>query len=179
MTADSYRDYWLMEALANYSALLYLEKRKGPRAVDEMLDSYRTALLLKNEAGETRESAGPIVLGQRLQSSVQPEAWTAITYGKGSWIMQMLRRRMGDQRFLAMLSGIVKRYDHAIHHHRAIPPGGGAGPAAEIRRPEARSVLCAVGLWDRHPHAEVHLQREGRRARGETDWHADANRSGR
>jgi hypothetical protein len=113
VTADSYRDYWLMEALANYSALLYLEKRRGPRAVDEMLDSYRTALLLKNDAGETRESAGPIVLGQRLQNSVQPAAWTAITYGKGSWILHMLRRRMGDQRFLAMLSGIVKRYDHA------------------------------------------------------------------
>jgi Peptidase family M1 domain len=113
VTADSYRDYWLMEALANYSALLYLEKRKGPRAVDELLDSYRTALLVKNEAGETRESAGPIVLGQRLQNSVQPSAWTVITYGKGSWILHMLRRRLGDQRFLAMLSGIAKRYDHA------------------------------------------------------------------
>jgi hypothetical protein len=113
VTADSYRDYWLMEALANYSALLYVEKRKGLRAVDELLDSYRTALLVKNDEGETRESAGPIVLGQRLQNSVQPAAWAAITYGKGSWIMHMLRRRIGDQRFFAMLSGIVKRYDHA------------------------------------------------------------------
>jgi aminopeptidase N len=112
VTADNYRDYWLMESLANYSALLYLEKRKGPRAVDDMLDSYRSALLEKNAAGETKESAGPIVLGQRLQNSVQPSAWTAITYGKGSWIIHMLRRRMGDQRFLAMLAGIVKKYDH-------------------------------------------------------------------
>jgi aminopeptidase N len=112
VTADSYRDYWLMEALANYSALLYLEKHKGQRAVDDMLDSYRKALLTKNDEGETRESAGPIVLGQRLQNSIQPTAWTAITYGKGSWIMHMLRRRLGDERFLAMLSGIVKKYDH-------------------------------------------------------------------
>lgn len=112
VTAESYRDYWLMEALANYTALLYLEKRKGRRAVDEMLDSYRTALLEKNEAGETKESAGPIVLGQRLQSSVQPTAWTAITYGKGSWILHMLRRRMGDERFLALLASLTKKYDH-------------------------------------------------------------------
>lgn len=112
VTAESYRDYWLMEALANYSALLYLEKHKGQRAADQMLDSYRTALLEKNEAGETKESAGPIVLGQRLQNSVQPTAWTAITYGKGSWIIHMLRRRMGDERFLAMLAGIMKKYDH-------------------------------------------------------------------
>ena len=113
VTADNYRDYWLMEALANCSALLYLEKRKGPHAVDDMLDSYRKTLLEKDESGQTKESAGPIVLGPRLQNSVQPAAWTAITYGKGSWILHMLRRRMGDQRFLAMLAGIVKKYDHA------------------------------------------------------------------
>ena len=112
VTADGYRDYWLMEALANYSALLYLEKRKGARAVDDMLDSYRAALLEKNQEGGTKESAGPIVLGQRLQNSVQPAAWTAITYGKGSWILHMLRRRLGDERFLAMLSGMAKKYDH-------------------------------------------------------------------
>ncbi len=113
VTVESYRDYWLMEALANYTALLYLEKRRGPRAVDQMLDSYRAALIEKNASGETVESAGPIVLGQRLQNSLQPAGWSAITYGKGSWIMHMLRRRMGDQRFLAMLSDVAKRYDHA------------------------------------------------------------------
>jgi hypothetical protein len=113
VTAENYRDSWLMEALANYSALLYLEKRRGPHALDKMLDDYRAALLAKNQDGETVESAGPIVLGQRLQSSLQPAGWRAITYGKGSWILHMLRRRMGDQQFLAMLSDIVKRYDHA------------------------------------------------------------------
>ena len=52
-----------MEALANYSALLYLEKSKGAHSMEMMLESYRTALLAKNEAGQTVESAGPIVLG--------------------------------------------------------------------------------------------------------------------
>lgn len=113
VTTESYRDSWLMEALANYSALLYLEKRKGPRAVDQLLDEYRTELLAKNQDGETVESAGPIVLGQRLQNSLQPAGWRAITYGKGSWILHMLRRRMGDRQFFAMLSDVVKRYDHA------------------------------------------------------------------
>ncbi|MDE3166414.1 MAG: hypothetical protein KGN36_11470, partial [Acidobacteriota bacterium] len=110
--AAGYRDNWLMEALANYTALLYLEKRRGERALEAMLDSYRESLLLKNEAGEVVDSAGPIVLGTRLESSIEPRAWRAITYGKGSWIMQMLRRRMGDERFFAMLGEITKRYDH-------------------------------------------------------------------
>ncbi len=33
VTSKTYRDYWLMEALANYSALLYLEQTKGTRSV--------------------------------------------------------------------------------------------------------------------------------------------------
>ena len=34
VTAASYRDHWLMEGLANYSALLYVEKSKGGKSVD-------------------------------------------------------------------------------------------------------------------------------------------------
>ncbi|MBZ5584283.1 MAG: hypothetical protein LAQ30_19135 [Acidobacteriia bacterium] len=108
----AYRDYWLMEALANYSALLYLEKHKGQHAVEVMLDAYRDSLLEKNEGGETVESAGPIVLGTRLESSIEPRGWRNITYGKGSWILQMLRARMGDDRFLVMLAELARRYDH-------------------------------------------------------------------
>jgi hypothetical protein len=113
VTSASYRDDWLMEALANYSALLYMEKTKGAHAVDVMLDSYRARLLEKNAGGQTVESAGPIVLGTRLSSSLSPASWNAITYGKGSWILHMLRRRMGDVRFFAMLAAIPQRYDRA------------------------------------------------------------------
>ena len=107
----SYRDDWLMEALANYSALLYLEKANGAREMELLLDGYRTDLLAKRDTGETIDSAGPIVFGTRLESSLEPRAWRAITYGKGSWILQMLRQRMGDERFLSMLAEILKRYD--------------------------------------------------------------------
>ena len=109
--AGSYRDNWLMESLANVSALLYLEKTRGTHATDLFLDAYRNALLEKNDAGQLVDSAGPIVLGTRLENSQQPTAWRSITYGKGTWIMQMLRRRMGDERFLAMLRELLKRYD--------------------------------------------------------------------
>jgi hypothetical protein len=105
------RDSWLMEALANYSALLYLEKSKGRHALETMLDSYRRALLEKGDGGQTVESNGPIVLGSRLMNSVEPRGWHDIIYGKGSWIVQMLRARMGDQPFFAMLAELVRRYD--------------------------------------------------------------------
>ncbi len=107
----TYRDNWLMEALANYSALLFLEKRRGTHAMEVMLASYRDALLAKNENGQLVEAAGPIVLGTRLASSQEPRGWQTITYGKGSWIMQMLRGRMGDTQFFAMLAELSKRFD--------------------------------------------------------------------
>ncbi len=106
-----YRDNWLMEALANYSALLYLEKRDGRSAVDAALESYRSDLLTKDEKGQTSESAGPIVLGARLESSQSLTAWNTITYGKGSWILHMLRSQMGDDRFGAMLAELRRRYE--------------------------------------------------------------------
>jgi hypothetical protein len=112
VTTGSYRDDWLMEALANYSALLYLEKIRGQRAVDMTLDQYRGELLAKGENGQPMESAGPITMGLRLDSSQAPGAWRSITYGKGTWIVHMLRRYLGDQRFFAMLTEVLKRYDH-------------------------------------------------------------------
>jgi aminopeptidase N len=77
------------------------------------LDSYRDGLLEKGPNGQVVDSTGPIVLGARLENSQQPTAWRSITYGKGTWIMQMLRRRMGDPQFLAMLREILKRYDRS------------------------------------------------------------------
>jgi hypothetical protein len=106
-----YRDNWLMEALANYSALLYLEKRDGRATLDAALDNYRQDLLKKDQHGQTAESTGPIVLGARLESSQSPVAWNSITYGKGSWILHMLRGLTGDERFLAMLGELRRRYE--------------------------------------------------------------------
>ena len=111
VTSAGYHDDWIMEALANYSALLYLEKRKGAHAMESVLDEYRGTLLDKTEKGQTVESAGPIVLGIRLESSQTPMAWRRITYEKGSWIIHMLRRRMGDERFLSMLAQLRRRYE--------------------------------------------------------------------
>jgi hypothetical protein len=112
VTATFYRDGWLMEALANTSALLYLEKRKGAHSAELMLDNYRALLLQKSPNGPVEDCAGPLTFGPRLINSQAPAAYRTITYGKGAWVMQMLRRRMGDQRFLAMLSEMARRYDH-------------------------------------------------------------------
>jgi hypothetical protein len=98
-----YQDDWISEALANYCALLYLEKKKGTRAMQDVLEDFRDVLVKKASDGETVESAGPITLGFRLESAQSADAWHAITYDKGAWVFHMLRRRLGDERFLKML----------------------------------------------------------------------------
>lgn len=105
----TYKDEWISEALANYSALLYLEKKHGPKALDAVLDQFRQDLA-REERGHTVESAGPITWGYRLQSSQSPRAWHVITYEKGAWIIHMLRKRLGDEKFLSTLRSICDGY---------------------------------------------------------------------
>lgn len=97
----SYRDQWLMEALANYSAYLELEK-DHPDDCRAFLDHYRERLLEKNKDGEEVTSAGAVTLGQRLISSHFPNGYYFISYGRGTWLMNMLRSMMADG---AALSG--------------------------------------------------------------------------
>jgi hypothetical protein len=106
----TYHDEWLPEALANYSALLVLEKKKGARAVDEALYEYARNLANKTQDGKPIESTGPITWGQRLNST--PGAWRTIVYDKGSWILHMLRRRMGDAQFLKFLRALRDQYEY-------------------------------------------------------------------
>jgi hypothetical protein len=123
-----YHDEWISESLANYSALLYLEKLHGGHKVtDALLTSYREQLLANDI-----EAAGPIVQGRRLESSQQPDAWRAITYGKGTWIMHMLRARLGDAAFLKMLAALRQEYERKeistdqfrLHCAKFLPAGG-------------------------------------------------------
>ena len=110
ITTAGYRDEWMMEALANYSALLFLERKKGVRALEEVLGKYRDHLLEKSVNGQAIDAAGPIRLGARLESSQTPDAYRAIVYEKGTWIIHMLRRRLGDAAFFAMLRELHTRF---------------------------------------------------------------------
>ncbi len=105
------QDEWISEALADYSALLYLEKRKGAKAMEDVLGDYRDTLVKKDAEGNGLESAGPITWGFRLESAGSAEAWRAITYDKGAWIFHMLRRRLGDAQFLRMLAELRRRFE--------------------------------------------------------------------
>src|SRR5262249_38272485 len=41
---------------------------------------------------------------------IAPHAWRTVTYEKGTWIIHMLRRRLGDEKFLAFLHDLCNEY---------------------------------------------------------------------
>lgn len=111
VTPATYHDEWISEALANYTAMLVLEQKRGVKSLDLMMDEYRRSLLAPGKP-TTVESSGPITWGYRLRESGQLDPWRVIIYGKGTWIIHMLRRRMGDDAFLRMLATLRKRYEY-------------------------------------------------------------------
>ena len=92
---NSYRDQWVVEALANYSALLLLESR-DPAQFAAALQRFRDNLIAKNKQDRETAQAGPVTLGVRLSSSEFPDGYEMISYGRGTWLLHMLRTMMRD-----------------------------------------------------------------------------------
>jgi len=107
-----YQDEWITEGLAHYSALLWLEKKRGSAVMLTELNDFRTDLLAPGADGGILDSYGPLIWGYRLESSRSPETWRVMTYEKGAWILHMLRQRMGDKRFMAMLGEFRRRFEY-------------------------------------------------------------------
>ncbi len=92
---SGYRDQWLVEALANYSALMLLESQ-DPAKFRLVMDKYRNDLVQKDKDGVASLEAGPVVLGSRLSNSRFPDGYEEISYGRGTWLIHMLRCMLRD-----------------------------------------------------------------------------------
>ncbi len=108
----SYRDEWIVEALANYSALVMLEKQH-PGDMKTALNYYRGELLRESKNGIIAD-AGPVTLGRRLTSSKFPDAYERVLYGRGTWLIHMLRTMLreagggtSDAVFFSALKGLL------------------------------------------------------------------------
>ncbi len=120
---DAYRDQWINEAIANYFALLFADTQKRTdHSLRVWLSRYRQQLVERppKAAPPTSESIseiGALELGSRLTSSQSPYGFEDVIYGKGAWVIHMLRemlRQPGaknpDARFFALLHTLVTKY---------------------------------------------------------------------
>jgi aminopeptidase N len=107
----SYRDQWLSEALADYSAAFYAREHLSERAAiwNGPLSDWKSYLGATAITGQTIESLGPVVLGERLDSSLSESAYQAIVYTKGALVLNVLAQRIGEQRFHQVLRWLAER----------------------------------------------------------------------
>lgn len=111
-----YRDQWLSEALADFSATLYEAQATKQSTVylARHAMGWKRAVNTRTEDGRTVESLGPVVLGTRLASSISNSAYTAVVYDKGSVVFSMLARGLQIEPFTKMLGALA---DAAAHRN--------------------------------------------------------------
>ncbi|MBZ5597075.1 MAG: hypothetical protein LAN83_02025 [Acidobacteriia bacterium] len=115
----SYRDQWLSEGFAEYSAALYASRRDNPkRALDLVKDMRRE--LQAPPATDTGVGSGklyevgPLIMGHRLSSRRSGGAYTALVYSKGALTLRMLHFLFSDptggndDRFYQMMKDFVQ-----------------------------------------------------------------------
>jgi hypothetical protein len=116
---SSYRDQWIDEAIASYLALLFADSQKLPdHKLRLWLQRYRKQLAEKSPHSDVPVAdLGALTLGSRLNSSRSPNGFEQVIYGKGAWVIHMLRemlRQPGsknpDERFTALLQSLATKY---------------------------------------------------------------------
>src|SRR5271154_4487689 len=138
-----YRDTWIQEAMANYLSLMYADNRKpAAHVLTSWLARYRTQLLEPVPSmDEDVDDAGPLTLGYRLRSAKAPDAYDRIVYGKGTWVIHMLRQMLRDPaakapdaRFEAMLRSVLVE-----HRYQAIS-------ADDLQHAAEKQMIAAMDL---------------------------------
>jgi aminopeptidase N len=113
---STYHDQWLSEGFATFSAGLYLQlTEKTPDKYQKYWQNARQYLLEKNNFGNRRNDAGPVWLGERLDSAHNQSAYDAVVYRKGAYVLHMLRMMMwdnkeGDKAFMDMMHDFVSTF---------------------------------------------------------------------
>jgi hypothetical protein len=115
VTWASYHDQWLSEGFAEFSAALFIQQATGKdwqKDYTQFWERLRKRILEKNQWGVSPNDAGPIWLGERLISPRTPNAYQFVTYGKGAFVLAMLRslfytNQDADKNFIATMHDFV------------------------------------------------------------------------
>jgi hypothetical protein len=116
----TYHDVWLSEGFAEFSAALFIQhtQKDWQKEYGEYWNSLRKQILEKNSFGVAPNDAGPIWMGERLDTSHSRGAYRLLIYPKGAYILNMLRSLMWspkeqDQPFIDMM------HDYVVSHKNA------------------------------------------------------------
>jgi aminopeptidase N len=100
----SFAHLWLSEGFATYMTNLYLENKYGPDTLQKRMKADRLTVL-KFE----KRRATPVVDTSVKDNFMQ--MLNANSYQKGSWVLHMLRRKLGDTLFWKGIRNYYAKYD--------------------------------------------------------------------
>jgi Peptidase family M1 domain len=113
----SYRDQWMSEGFADFSASIFLQAtNKNNDVFRDFWQEERRSLTEKNAQGFRPIDVGPVTMGYRLENSRSGASVTRdLIYPKGAYILHMLRMmnwnaRDGDKWLMATLQDFVETY---------------------------------------------------------------------
>ncbi len=112
---SNYRDQWLSEGLAVFSSSLFAQRVYGVKYMNDFWEELKDQLTSKNRRRIKPIDMGGVDMGYRLDTGKTGSAGQAVIYGKGGYILHMLRMLMwepkeGNSRFLFMLKDLVATY---------------------------------------------------------------------
>lgn len=112
----SYRDQWMSEGFAHFSASLFLQTFFKDGTYDKFWDLQRKLLVEKDMEGYRAIDVGPVTLGYRLATSRAGfQVPFRLIYPKGAYILNMIRAMMWDNErqdadFKKLMHDFVKTY---------------------------------------------------------------------
>jgi hypothetical protein len=112
----SYRDQWLSEGFAQFSAALFTHLTQGQKKFQEFMNLERGGIIEKTHFGYRPTDIGPITMGYRLNAKNADDVYSRVVYSKGGYVVHMLRmimrdwRKNSDERFIAMMRDFVKTH---------------------------------------------------------------------
>ncbi len=104
-TENDWNHVWLSEGFATYFAILYQEHAHGNEKRKEELLKDRKQVIAYD-----KEHSAPIV---DLSITNPMEVLSVNTYQKASWVLNMLRKKLGDEVFWAGIRKYYNRYEDA------------------------------------------------------------------
>ncbi len=116
---SSYRDQWMSEGFAEFSASLYVQFiRKDENKFIDFWEEQRKRITEASPAtkGIKPYTIGPVTQGLRLSNAKTQAAYQFLVYPKGAYILHMLRMMMydqhagGDKKFMGMMHDFTKSH---------------------------------------------------------------------
>jgi hypothetical protein len=114
---SSYRDQWMSEGFAEFSASLYVQHVHGMDKFAEFWEAHRKEIVQAGPATEGKPpyTVGPVTQGFRLSSGKTGAVYRFLVYPKGAYILHMLRMLMyspqtGDDDFKAMMKDFISSH---------------------------------------------------------------------